>query len=497
MERLRQFPGAKGLDSVAKLAMTLAILSLPVTSLPLLSRLMGGTMVAPPTVIFVFILVVIWLPAYFLRLGQIPREILPFLAFLVAALAAAALAFFLPIFPYKGHTVISEEVGAILTLAIGAGTYLIFALWFQNQEHFTWALRILNYSGLVILLWSAALVIVPFLTGGEYPPVMVRLNQLLSSQSPDEYIMFSGYPRFAGFAFEPSWLAHQLNMVFIPAWLAASSTGFSAHKKIGWLTLEKVLFAGGVVVLFMTFSRVGLLGFFIMVAFFFYHTNLRFVRWLKPRLLGTRLQKSTWVEVVFVVISFLVYGVAILGIMKLMAEFDWRVGQWFTLTEIPTNVFALASQVKVLERLLFWDCGWQVFGRFPLLGVGLGNAGFFFEDYLHNIGTGTYETIRLLNFSDLVPNIKSMWVRLLAETGMIGFGLFATWMFLLWKAARWLRGHASPVLRTLGWMGAFSMLAFLAEGFSIDSFALPYLWVSLGLLTAASFLARRQEFETK
>jgi hypothetical protein len=32
--------------------------------------------------------------------------------------------------------------------------------------------------------------------------------------------------------------------------------------------------------------------------------------------------------------------------------------------------------------------------------------------------------------------------------------------------------------------GIFVLFALLAEGFSIDSFALPYLWVALGLASA-------------
>jgi hypothetical protein len=70
--------------------------------------------------------------------------------------------------------------------------------------------------------------------------------------------------------------------------------------------------------------------------------------------------------------------------------------------------------------------------------------------------------------------------------------LFAAWQVALWQGSKFLRTNGSLLLRTLGWLGAFALIAFLAEGFSIDSFALPYLWISTGLLTAASVLARRQ-----
>ncbi len=34
------------------------------------------------------------------------------------------------------------------------------------------------------------------------------------------------------------------------------------------------------------------------------------------------------------------------------------------------------------------------------------------------------------------------------------------------------------------------LLAFMLEGFSVDSFAMPYLWVGAGLLSSAAMLAR-------
>jgi hypothetical protein len=38
----------------------------------------------------------------------------------------------------------------------------------------------------------------------------------------------------------------------------------------------------------------------------------------------------------------------------------------------------------------------------------------------------------------------------------------------------------------LALMGKLAIIALIFEGFSVDSFALPYLWFGLGLVTAAS-----------
>jgi len=48
-----------------------------------------------------------------------------------------------------------------------------------------------------------------------------------------------------------------------------------------------------------------------------------------------------------------------------------------------------------------------------------------------------------------------------------------------------LQRRRSPVLGVFGLAGQLAVLAFLVEGFSIDSFALPYLWVTLGLAASA------------
>jgi hypothetical protein len=39
-------------------------------------------------------------------------------------------------------------------------------------------------------------------------------------------------------------------------------------------------------------------------------------------------------------------------------------------------------------------------------------------------------------------------------------------------------------MRTIGWMGIIMLIAFTIEGFSVDSFALPYYWFTLGLVAA-------------
>ena len=73
-------------------------------------------------------------------------------------------------------------------------------------------------------------------------------------------------------------------------------------------------------------------------------------------------------------------------------------------------------------------------------------------------------------------------MRLLAETGLAGFVLFiAFWLGLLAEALSALRRDESW-LKMLGAAGIFTLAALALMAFTQDSFAMPELWVNLGIL---------------
>lgn len=482
-----------GLNWGAKMAIAATLVLLPFTSLPLLSRIMGGTQVAPPSILFIFILTVGWLPVYFLRGGKLPAEMTPFLGFVVAALVASAVGFFLRLPPYKGYTVSLAERDALITLGIGVATYLVISLWHRQASQFRWTLQLVDISGMIILAWSLVQLGVILLRGGQYPTLMVRIQAYLSART----LLDVGFrTRVGGFTFEPSWLAHQLNVVFLPYWLAATLTGYTAMKKFLRLSLENILLVVGAIIMFFSLSRIGLVAFLLTLTFAFYRLNIYGVRWLQghfqKQLASLRWHLAQWVQVPLVLAIFAIYLGAIVAFIFLLGHFDHRIASLLSLQRLPTNLENFAVQGDFAERVVYWSNGWSVFTHYPFLGVGLGNSGFFFLQYLNGVGYHLNEIMTLVNQSAVLPNIKSFWVRLLAETGLVGFSLFVVWQYGLWQAGTFLRTNRSLLLRTLGWMGAFAVIAFLAEGFSIDSFALPYLWVAMGILTAASSMVRRE-----
>jgi hypothetical protein len=92
-----------------------------------------------------------------------------------------------------------------------------------------------------------------------------------------------------------------------------------------------------------------------------------------------------------------------------------------------------------------------------------------------------------------LPNPKNLWARLLSETGLAGSVPFAVFMLALGAAAISLARRPEPLARYVGIAGCMSWAAAILAGFSLDSFALPTMWISMGIVTAgaAQFLRRR------
>jgi hypothetical protein len=490
MKLAERFPSlVKILEISAAGFLVLTILLLPVTSLPLLSGWMGGTQVAPPSIITLFAASPFCLTLFLLRRETLPRETLPWLAFAGAGLLSSALAFFLPLPPYRSFTPLDAEIKALLTFAIGAACYIMFSTWFRREGRLVWALRLINIGGILLLTWSFVQLYIILFANGEYPGFMVQIQSWISPGSLKNQVFSM---RVTGFALEPSWLAHQLNMVFLPVWLAASVTGYSSFRKVLRVSLENVLLLGGFVILVFTYSRVGLLGILLALAYLVFQVNRAGNRWLRERLVKRGWHSTPWLGFFIGILVLLIYALLVFGLLSFLARTDPRIARLLAFQELPASLLEFAARVDFSERVIYWLNGWQVFARYPLFGVGLGNAGFFFTEHLAPIGRRSYEILQALNQAIFLPNIKSFWIRLLAETGIFGTSLFLGWYILLWSASRRLVRETSILLRTLGWVGSFTLLTFLAEGFSIDSFALPYLWISLGLVTAASALARRK-----
>jgi O-antigen ligase len=463
------------------------VVLLPITSAPLIVRLVGSSSVAAPSGLALAFLAAAWLLPYFLLTGgSIARLSLPLFGFIFAALLATVLAPYVVMPTFQGISILQQDIQALLTLTIGVCFYLTAATLPSDSGRIKTTLRWINWGGLALIVWGLTQAAAWYMTGG-YPQWINNIQGVLSVSDLGKY-----YGRVSSFAAEPSWVGHQLNMLYLPLWLASTLKRYTAHRlRVGVFTVENVLLAGGVVVLLLTFSRVSLLGFMLMVAYLFLKLNLRFSAWLQTRTAprsGSQpadKRRSPFYWVILAAIG-LVYVGMLAGLVYGLSRYDRRMADMFNFKAASESpLLDYARNMQAGSRLVYWYSGWEVFGDHPWLGVGLGNAGYFLRDNALSVGWNDMEVREMMYRYNGLTNVKNLWVRILSETGLLGFAFFSAWVFMLWRMA-WRMENSAGLGGVLGMAGALAVLALLLEGFSVDSFAMPYLWIITGLVSAAA-----------
>jgi len=406
---------------------------------------------------------------------------LPLFLFVMVALLGSVFSFFYDIPAFKGMNQYSPFFSAFSTLIIGFLYFVCASSFPIDKKIREKTMQIINWSGLIIFIWSGAQAASWYMMN-KYPQWMFELQGLISAR-----VLYR--QRITGFALEPSWFAHQLNMFYLPFWLS-----FTLHKKSSqsfrllFLTFENILLVLGVISLLLTLSRVGVAAFLLMLVLVSIVIHGRIVSLFTERIAN----KSKFSRKLISTILIILYVMGIGLTAYIFSKVDPRMEALFNFSFENKNPFiTYFDELKFGDRVIYWWAGWNIFGKFPILGVGLGNAGFFFPTAIPPKGWQLFEVSRLMNRTSILLNIKSLWVRLLAETGMIGFSLFFGW--LLFLAHNFLKKIQSKEieLRIMGYAGIFVLLGIIFEGLSIDSFAMPYWWVSLGLAVSNSDLGKK------
>jgi O-antigen ligase len=143
-------------------------------------------------------------------------------------------------------------------------------------------------------------------------------------------------------------------------------------------------------------------------------------------------------------------------------------------------------------RFLYWETAYRIFEQYPLTGVGLGNYAFYFSENIPERSLATMpEVLRLLvpevDRNNLITT-KHFYLRILAETGLIGAATFLAFLTAICGCALYLWPSRHVEFRFWGVAGLLGLIAFLMVAFSFDSFAIPNMWVVFGFITAAARL---------
>jgi hypothetical protein len=480
-------------DRIIQWTWILLVLSLPITSQPFVAKFARTGSVAPVAGIFLGLIFIFWFVPHIIKRGEIPKQTIPILVFTLWAVIVTLTAFFRENPPYKDINLMSSVLKGLITLLIGVTFYLVTSSYIRNISILKLTLRMVNWGGLVIILWSFFQVTVNLILG-DYPHWMDAIQSFFSTG-----VLVLG--RATGLALEPSWLAHQLNMLYLPYWLAAAACRFTAHSfKLWKFHFEDVLLVFGAATLMVSFSRVGMLAFLLMAAFIFIRINIQIIKKVEERIFRKASSPSKGVlflfRIGFIFLLAIFYSAVIYAIALTFIRFDPRMAGLFQFAQGERDpVLHYANSLKFGERLVYWLAAWKIFGDFPWLGVGLGIAGYYFPTSIVAYGWSLVEVKKLFFHSANLLNIKSLWFRLLAETGIIGFSIFFSWLFIILISSIKMVLENDMFIKVIGLTGILMMIGFCIEGFSIDSFAMPYLWFSAGIVTAGSMIYDTERFK--
>ena len=138
-------------------------------------------------------------------------------------------------------------------------------------------------------------------------------------------------------------------------------------------------------------------------------------------------------------------------------------------------------------RLAYAISGFRVFTQHQWTGVGLGTSGFYMINNLPNWAKNLQEIFRSLapeTFQFMNP--KNLYVRLLAETGLVGFWLFISFMFSVLSKVIQMLNTKSQDAEFIGIVGVFAWIVMMLRFFTNDSLTFPVMWMMLGMILGFS-----------
>jgi len=466
--------------TIVKICWGLLFFTLPVTSFPFFPSDIGGKTMVRPLAIYPLILLFILFTIPILFKRPAPKTFLPIFAFVVVAIISSIISLSSDLDALRGITVTSRLVRNISTLGLGIAFYLTVTLLPKTWDDMRFSLRWLYAGFALALLWGTLQIIYVINFSSPYFKLLGSLQSFVSTRK-----LFP--TRISGFTYEPKWFAEQLCFLLIPWLLGAILTQRSIFTwRYRGISVELILLGWASIVLVFTYSRTGLfiLSVLIVLSFFIYRSQTltkpgggsKSPRSKRKRILET--------SILVIVILLVIY---ILGAQNPYFSRLWR--YW---TEAKKRNRPYLEYIAIQQRFVYWQTAYNTFEAYPLLGVGLGNYAFYFDEMLPNQPWDRQkEIMRQITPTegrDRLITPKNLYARLLAETGIIGTAIFTTFVIAILGCVLFLGFSNAPEERYWAISSVLAMIVFLIVVFSFDSFALPNMWVVFGLITAAAHI---------
>jgi hypothetical protein len=475
------FSSQVNLYKLTRILWAAVLLALPVTSFRYFPGLGETTYVRPLAFYPLVLLLLVLLIQLFRNKLDLPwpGSMIVLGAFLFALLAATMFGVLHAPLDLRGQSYWGRAVRAWVTVLIGL-SFFIAAVWMnQDENDLKFSVRWLLSGFILDIAWSG----VQALT--FYTPLLekVTVTHWQLAFSMRELVKTD---RVSGLAYEPAWLAGQIATVYLP-WLFAAVLAKTHFTRFRWL--ETLLLGLGGLLLLATYSRGGLITALgaLTLTFLLVGGELMRAGW---RWFDSGFRRDGRVIQAWLLAMGLRLGIIVVLIATIAAAINFLGQKGYIARLWDTQAESLEDFVienSAGARAAYNWAGLATYDEHPWLGVGLGASGFYMYDNLPDWALTTVPEIarQLAPSNRLYPNPKNIYVRLLAEGGLLSFSLFLAFLFgLLGDALSFLR--KTGLLRFLGIAGLCSWLAILLYNFTQDSFATPNIWVNLGILVGMS-----------
>ncbi len=397
------------------------------------------------------------------------------LMFIMIAIATSVFGSVLDPIPMHGQFYWGRNLRAWATLIGGLVFFFATYLMNQNEEDLKFTVKFLVVGILVSVVWGLIQASMYFL---DFPPKPF-LNKIQLSFSIRKLLVKQ---RVTGFAYEPSWLANQIATVYLPWMLGIVLSGFQVFKQ-RWLSYIGSLAAAGL--LLITFSRGGILIALVSVVLVLLLTRVEWLKkglkWLiQPSLRGLssldRLRRLGMRLGLVIVFLALLGGIGVaLSQNKYFAQI-WRSNK--------KNLIEYAVDIYVGPRLAYAEAAWHIFEAHPWTGVGMGASGLYLYDYVPewSITTLSEITRQLTPEGSLYPNPKNLFLRVLAETGWIGFGIYIVFSLSILIQLLRISTNGSSLNSVIKTAGLITWIAIFFFNFTQDSWIDPNAWFGFALV---------------
>ncbi len=470
---------------IEKAAWALMLFALPLTSFPYFPRAIGGEALVRPLSLYPLIILLPFSVLPRLMRKRLPKNFLALAAFALVAIGVSFLSLLRGVEPALGISVESRVLRGIFTLGIGCAFFTAVAILPETPEDMRFSLRWIYAGVSTAMLWGALQAYNILSPNPEYFGWLSRLQSRLSIRSlkPD---------RISGMTYEPHWFAEQIILLLLPYALAAVLTNYTVFQ-LRWrrLTIETFLLIWAIILLPFTFSRAGLLNLIIVLflgILFFFERSPRAEATL-VRQPPNYFRRLAGISLVILLAAAPIYFI---GAKNPFFARIW--GYWRTPNASLTGYM---SYLGFDARVIYAQTAFNTFLAYPLTGVGLGNYAFYFEEMLPYRPIAEVPEILLMITPEMgrdrLITSKNFFLRILAETGILGWITFGVFLIINIGYGLYLWLSHENEWHYWGVASLCGMLAFGLSALTFDSFVIPNIWVLFGLITAATRISSRTE----